>query len=364
MKVLYDYQALTMQKYGGVSRYFYEIVTRLDKRQDCDVKLVAPFSVNYYFEDYFHKKSLNKFSSFEKQRWAERVNRVFTKAELKKKYDIIHPTYYDPYILNTKNSKIVITIHDMIYEIFPEVFGSNVETMIETKRQHIFAADHIIAVSENTKKDILRFYPDIYPDKITVIYHGNSLNTNNINKELNIDLPERYVLFVGNRGGYKNFKNFIQAMATIMREQKDLFVVAGGGGRFSEEEKTLFKGLNIQDRVKQINYTDEELATVYNKAICFVFPSQYEGFGIPILEAWAAKCPIAISNASCFPEIAGDAALYFDPLDINDISQKIGTLIEDEALRNELVKKSTNNLSKYNWDYAAEKTLKVYSSLL
>ena len=365
MKILYDYQALTMQKYGGVSRYFYEIISRLDKRQDCYVKLVAPFSVNYYFEDYFHKKSLNKFSSFEKQRWAERVNRVFTKAELKKKYDIIHPTYFDPYIIGRNSGKYVITIYDMIYEVYPEIFNKDIiGVMIDTKKQHIYNSDCIIAISEQTKKDILKFYPDVPEQKIKVIYLGHSLDTTKKDKDLDIDLPERYVLFIGQRGGYKNFNAFIKAMARIMKNDKTLHIVAGGGGKFSEEEKSMINELGLTDRVHQFFYNDDDLAAIYHKAICFVYPSMYEGFGIPILEAWVSECPIAISDASCFPEIAGDGAIYFDPLSIDSISEKIQLLINESKLRTELVQKDKKNIQKYSWDITAEQTLRLYKQLL
>jgi glycosyltransferase involved in cell wall biosynthesis len=228
-------------------------------------------------------------------------------------------------------------------------------------------ADKIIAVSENTKKDIIRIY-NVPEDKIKVIYHGNSLQPTEEKPEDLPELPKRYILFVGARGFYKNFIFFIKSISTLLKDDVNLTVVVAGGyskeNKFSEDEIILFKNLGINKQVFQYSVDDKMLAYLYKNAICFAFPTLYEGFGIPILEAFACSCPAVISNTSSLPEVGGDAVVYFDPTNTSSILKAIETVLNDAKLRNILILKGKEQLKKFSWEKTATETLELYSSLL
>lgn len=362
MNILFDYQALCMQKYGGVSRYVFEIATRMNKINDVNIDVKSFFSINYYFEMYYKKQSLNKYPKHIK-RLVEVFNKVYISFINENKFDIIHPTYYDPYIINKFKGKLIITVHDMTHELFYSNKQWAKQT-IENKRRCIYAADKIIAVSQCTKNDILKFYSDIPQDKIVVIYHGSSIEFSKKKNKQIMHLPDNYILFMGNRSEYKNFINYVKAVAPIIIKNPNYYLVFGGGGNFTPVEIELLEGENIADKAIQLNYSDNELNFVYSKAKCFVYPSLYEGFGIPILEAFACECPTLISKASCFPEVAEDASEYFDPTNIVDMREKIISVVFDEEKRSLLATKGSQRLLNFSWENAVEKTYEIYTSLL
>lgn len=360
MNILYDYQILFNQKFGGISRYYYELVTRISKEVDCKVELPVLFSKNYYFEAYLGHKSISKYP-FRTRFIVDKLNKFVIKIKNKNRYNIIHPTYYDPYIIDEFSGKLVVTVYDMIHEIFPEQFPENDNT-IQNKRDMIHAADKIIAISESTKRDILKFYPQIDSNKICVIYLGNSLVPKTELRKMN--LPKDFILFVGNRGSYKNFDLFVKAFAQVTNRKNNLNLVCAGGGKFNSLELELLKELHVDELVQQNSFLDDELAQAYSSAQCFVFPSKYEGFGIPVLESFACNCPTLLSNRSSLPEVGGNAALYFDPDDINDMAKKIEEVIYDEELRNKMISFGQERLKLFNWDRIADQTLDLYKSVL
>ncbi|GHT11753.1 hypothetical protein AGMMS4956_05270 [Bacteroidia bacterium] len=275
-------------------------------------------------------------------------------------YDIYHPTDSDAHLLRglPPDKKMVFTIHDMI----PEKQIAGTKPWPE-KLNFARRADKIIAVSENTKRDIVDIF-GIESSKIEVVYHGSSLQLTQVQKP-KIPLPQRYLLFVGGRGGYKNFDAFIDATAPIIRKDSDLFVVCAGGKSFSDRELQRLKELDIRDNVISIvGISDDELSYIYANSIAFIFPSLYEGFGIPILEAWACNAPVLLSNASCFPEIAGDAALYFDPNNPSSIAETIDTILTNFSLRKDIIQRGTKRLELFSWDKTVKQTLAIYQFLM
>lgn len=193
-----------------------------------------------------------------------------------------------------------------------------------------------MAISNNTKQDLLKYY-DVNEEKINVVYLANPLKSKIILNNLN--LPEKFVLFVGNRGAYKNFSNFIQGMTTILANDDELTIVCGGGEKFSKAEIKKFKRLHIEERIRYYNIDDTILFNLYKKAQLFVFPSLCEGFGIPVLESFYSGCPLVASNRTSIPEVAGDAAVFFNPEDSNSISSSIERVLYDENLRQSLIGK-------------------------
>lgn len=228
MKVLYDFQMLYAQRYGGITRYFYELASRMRRDGLAQVDVPCLFNMNAYFEDYFGKKYNPLYGKLRGRFFVNKLNTIL--AMKTRHYDIVHPTYYNPYIIGKSKAKLVLTVYDMIHELFPEYFEYDKIT-IPNKKKMIFAADQIIAISENTKKDILRIYPEISPDKITVIYLGSSFQSPESDYVYSDErFPENYILFVGLRGAYKNFARFFKAVAPVLKENSDLYLVCCGGG--------------------------------------------------------------------------------------------------------------------------------------
>jgi len=371
MKVLYDHQIFTIQIYGGISRYFIELMKKFENDNEVEYKLSLKYSNNYHLKELnrlIYKTFFESYSFKGKYRLLNLLN-ILNKKVSKKyismgDYDIFHPTYYDPYFLDYIGRKpFVLTIYDMIHEIYPEMFSLKDETS-KRKKLLVQKATKIIAVSENTKKDIIRFF-SIDTNKIEVIYCGTLFDMNGSrNNKVDIDLPEKYILYVGNRGGYKNFNLFIKAIAPLLIKNNELKVVCVGGGKFKGIEEEKFKKLNIINKVFQYSVNDDILSHLYKKAIVFVFPSLYEGFGIPILEAFSCGCPVITSNTSSLPEVAGDAAIYFDPTNKLSISSSIQKVIYDSNLRNQLIYKGYQRVKEFTWEKTAEKTKKIYESIM
>jgi glycosyltransferase involved in cell wall biosynthesis len=275
-------------------------------------------------------------------------------------FDIFHPTYYDPRcVASLRGKPFVITIHDMIHELFPGDFPNS--SVPEGKKQLAMKARRIIAISETTKRDIVRLY-GIDDAKIDVIYHGNSL-TLPADGPRPTCLPARYLLFVGNRGIYKNFRLCTEAFARLTPDDPLLSLVCVGGP-FSGPEVGLLQSLGIADKVKQMQVSDETLALAYQYALAFVFPSLYEGFGIPLLEAFSCECPVIASRASCFPEIAADAAEYFDPADTGSLLEAIKKVILVPGRAKELRELGRLRARSFTWEKTCLETLASYMRAL
>jgi glycosyltransferase involved in cell wall biosynthesis len=355
MKILFDNEIFAIQKYGGISRYFAEIIKHLKNDSSLQIKIPILCSPNQYLREI---KSL--FIPYKNQHSTifAKINLATNVLALKSNnFDLAHFTYFNKLFLpHIKDKPCVITIHDMS----PELHGSS----DENKKVLAHHAHKIIAVSQNTKNDILKFY-DIPQDKIEVIHHGSSFDNSTL-KTIKpcTKLFKNYFLYVGYRGGIKNFTRFIMGTAPILKNNKWLGVVCAGSWNFTKKEKQLFKELEITKQIIQIPVTDCELKFLYKNALAFIFPSLYEGFGIPVLEAFSCKCPTLLHYGSSFPEIAGDAALYFDGTNINSISNSLEKIITDKNLRESLIKKGNKQNQNFSWKKAAEQTKLVYKSIL
>ena len=369
MKILYDHQIYDTQKVGGISRYFSELMkfnsfSELSLNYTNNIYLQDKYFQNYniqynYFDNFFfHLKFRGKTRLFNLyNKLSHKDNKSISKNYLKKSnFDIFHPTYYDPYFLNyLKKKPFILTIHDMIHELFKEYFISDIKT-IKNKKRLIFAANRIIAISENTKKDIIKLFPAV-KEKITVIYHGSSF------QQINEDIPKNnYILFTGAREIYKNFNSFLQAIAPLLIKYNLNLICTGQP--FTHNEKKLINNLQIKDKISFIFASESQLLELYSKATAFVFPSLYEGFGIPVLEAFASNCPAIISNTSSLPEIGGDAAVYFDPYSIDDMRNTIELVITSPELQKEMIKKGKELVKQFTWEKCARETMEVYKSLL
>lgn len=368
MKILLDPQIFNNQKYGGISRYYTEIFVDLTKGNNIEIEVPLIYTNNIYFSE---SSLINK----KQKRHAFLLNLIIKagigirkrtriintnksiKALKKQNFDLFVPTYYDTYFLDYIGAKpFVLTVYDMIHELFPQNTSED-SKLVQDKLLLMEKATKIIAISNNTKKDILKIYPHIEESKIEVVYHGNSIE---VNENVKIDLPSRYILFVGLRSGHKNFNFLLNSIKEILKEDSSLFLVCAGGGKLKEEEKKLILKLGLKNQIIHRDFNENELGVFYKKAICFVFPSIYEGFGIPILESMACGCPIVLGNHSSFPEVAGEAGIFFDLNNSQDLKNKIESLIVNESLRKEFSLKGLAQVQKFKWENAAQECLQVY----
>lgn len=367
MKILFDDQIFTGQKIGGISRYFSQLFKNFEESSLIDYRLPLIYSENIYLKDlkkvknYAFLEGKEFKGSYRLLSFLNKLNRLSSKCSLScANFDVFHPTDYNPYFLEYLNGKpFVMTIHDMIHEMYAGEFFKVDDTSIERKKLLAQKAAKIITISENTKKDIIKFY-GIDDSKINVIYHANSLNVDFVTS---ISVPERFLLFVGARGRYKNFNFFIKSISSILQREKNLHVICVGGSNFTSEEQSFFVETGIDDKILHYIVSDSQLVYLYKKAIAFVFPSLYEGFGLPILEAFACGCPVVATDCEVFREVGQEAALYFDSRSSDSILQAVAQIIENKKLRTDLVLKGSVREKSFSWKIAAQKTFNIYRSV-
>jgi glycosyltransferase involved in cell wall biosynthesis len=247
----------------------------------------------------------------------------------------------------------------MIEELFPEYFPMSNKT-IEIRKAVFQRADHMVCISEKTRADLIRLY-GIGADRVSVVYHGSSLFAS-MSRPVAIGGP--FFLYVGDRGGYKNFISLLAAFAESLL-YKTHKLVCFGGGQLTAPEQDRINQLRISnDRVLCVGGDDALLASYYAAAEAFVYPSLYEGFGIPLLEAMECGCPIICSNNSSIPEVAGDAAVYFDARDTKDIANAMLTVAQSPEERLKLILRGKVRVKQFSWDICAQQTYAVYERLL
>ncbi len=367
LRVLYDHQIFCLQQYGGISRYFYELANHVDGFAGWDAEIFAPFHVNGYLAAHegVHPKGLSIPRSFGIGRlgaWGMDTCLAYLKLRPRRDVNILHETYYTMADYCPAAASRVITIHDMIYEKFPDQFPRR-DKIRQMKAHAVARADHVICVSESTRRDLVTIL-GVAERKTSVVYHGYSCVVNGHIMPAAL-LKKPYLLFVGQRGGYKNFETLIQAYSHSLRLRKELSLVCFGGGPFSNAEKKLIKmhGLSAEN-VIPISGDDNVLAGLYASATSFVYPSLYEGFGIPLLEAMSLDCPVICSNSSAFPEVVGDAADLFDPRDVDFLQRAIERVVFSPDYRDSLIRRGRERVKQFSWDKCAQGTLQVYEQLL
>lgn len=362
MKLLFDHQTFTHQEFGGISRYYYEIIKEFKTYENMRAECSIVFSNNEYIRDNVvipHNKFFPRHKFKGRNSIMLAINQIYSLQVIRKgSFNIFHPTYYDPYYLNLKISKpIVVTCLDLIQEKYIQ---SDLKTL-SNKKKVLLRADKIMAISQCTKNDLMDFY-NIPSSKIAVTYLASSINKTDDGSIGSITM--RYFLYVGNRKLYKNFVFFVSSIAPLLKDFNDIYLICAGGGNFDKSELILLKDLNIQDKVKFERATDENLGKLYSNAIAFFYPSLYEGFGIPILEAMNCGCPVAASNVSSLPEIGGNAACYFDPLNRESIIEIALELLTNEKMRSDLIEKGYSRAKDFSWKKTAKEIFQNYLTML
>ena len=264
--------------------------------------------------------------------------------------------------------KQVITIYDFIHLKFPEMYSQKKYYYYYNYTLPIILRNSqaIVCISENTKKDLLSFY-GIKDKPIYVIYEGFDKqrfyprDKGVMYKRYGL---KKYLLYIGDLKPYKNLERSLEAFA--MLGLKDYIFVIGGrkDPRYYPRIKSKVEELSLQDRVLFLGYVHEEdLPHLYSEAEAFIFPSLYEGFGLPPLEAMACGCPVLTSNVASLPEVCGDAAFYVDPYNTEAIAEGMYKILTDEKLKKELIRKGLERVKLFSWKNAAMQLIKVFEEV-
>ncbi|MBI2596997.1 glycosyltransferase family 4 protein [Candidatus Daviesbacteria bacterium] len=316
---------------------------------------------------YWPKKGLRRFDPLFSLIWSRTINTL--------KPDLLHiPFLFDVYYLAVlDNIRVVVTLYDTIPLTFPKEYFQNekaklwyMERLTQAKK-----AAKIITISKSSKKDIERLL-EIPPEKIKVIYGGidqkfkvmEILKIRETLRKYKIKTP--YILTVSTHSFHKNIERIFQAFKKYMIEEKNAQLILVVVCRLISGEKRdwvkQLKELGIEKRVILTNFVeDDDLPAIYNGAKLFLFPSLYEGLGLPILEAQACGCPVITSNISSMPEVAGKGAILVDPYSTKDIIRGVREVRE---IREELIKKGFENVKRFSWEKCARETLEVYREIL
>lgn len=360
MKILFDAQIFQSYTAGGISRYHYELLKAVMNGGVHDVKIAGKFVKNIYIRDDAQLRKHFIYDPTASFSWLNKklANKVVARAD---DYDLFHPSNPDYYNLNSipADKKLVVTLHDMISEREDISIG-------QTKLEFARRADHVIAVSQTAKDDIVEVF-GIPEEKISVIYHGSSMtpsDAKSVSGRQQPKLPVDFILFVGSRAKHKNFEVFLAGAAPVLRNNPELYLVCVTKKAFTKEEEELLRQYGIQEKVlRMAKVSDPVLAYLYCRAKLFVFPSLNEGFGIPILEAWACGTPMVLSDIPCFREVAAEGGSYFDPTSPESMAESIERALRDEDLRRTLVERGKKRLELFSWGKTVRQTTALYESI-
>lgn len=344
--IVIDAIIFSLQKRGGISTYFKNLIQILDSEN-------TKISILKYENDI--KIASNRFI-LQKKRFLEKIRPIkFVNKE--ESAILLHSSYYR--YSKSKNVKNVITVYDFIYEKFEKNIIKKYIHIIQ-KSMAVKNSSAIICISESTKNDFLEYYPKYDPKKIFVTHLAHSTKSVEFDEEFDFGKKflKPYCLFIGMRSFHKNFNSCVLALEHINVD----FKIIGGGG-LNKDELALLDS-TIPGRYQHLtNIDNESLNKYYERAICLLYPSIYEGFGLPILEAMANGCAVITTNASSIPEVAGDAAILLkDPLPIF-IKDSIIFLM-DPNFNKSLIFKGFRNCEKFSWDKTIKKTIEIYNQIL
>ena len=365
MRIAVDHQVTSLQDAGGMSRYHYELARQLRGREGISLDLLLG-----------GESSVLPFAGLEGEGlrvegWKSRLgpgypryamNALWTAAiaPIHGRYDVYHTTYQrcEPAI---RHRALVATHHDATQERFPELFR-NAAAIQARKRRLYQRADMVICVSESARRDLLEIY-GVDRSRTCVVHHGLTPVAEGSTGRGD-DEEQPYVLYVGSRSAYKNFPALLRAFAAA-EATRGMRLLAAGGGRWSAGERETIVALGLEGHVVLLPRVEElHLGEFYRGAALFVYPSLYEGFGLPPIEAMSAGCPVLVSRSSALPEVCGEAAHYFDPAVEGALERELGRVLGDRELLRSKVDAGRAWVERYTWETSAQGTLAAYREAL
>jgi glycosyltransferase involved in cell wall biosynthesis len=367
VSIFYDHQVFSLQDAGGVTRYQYELVRNLQLGTDVQIAVLMGLNASVMPLQELSNAQTRILSSrtglrpgYLRYAMNETISAVLSPAL--GRFDIYHVMLYRAIPL-LRRRRLVVTHHDCTHERFPHLFR-NASFIMERKRKLFSRADAIICVSESSRRDLLHFY-NVEENKTQVIHHGFSPLSVESSAAQDNGIPNApYLLYVGLRARYKNFLLLLEAFSRSGLAG-DFQLVVIGGGAFSVEEQAKISLLGIANHIRHIPKAGEAtLAHAYRNASLFVYPTLYEGFGFPTLEAMSLGCPILVHRTSSLPEVCGDAAFYFDTANTEELSGALVSTLQDSegiAMKRRL---GEQRVRLYDWSQSAESTLAVYRAVL
>jgi mannosyltransferase len=366
-KVVLDNIIFNLQEYGGISNYWYNLLEK-----SLENNYIFYFKDNYLNKNYYRSliKLPDNFSVEDKNIVPLRIKRYLPIRNIDKHFDVFHSSYYRYAKGNIKN---VTTVYDFVYEKYIPKYNFKRVFHSWQKYWAIKCSNYIIGISKNTLDDMLRYYPEFKTKKSCVIHLGINddfyplKNKNNLIKIQNKKLYyNSFFLYFGNRKSYKNFKLLVNAYSALLKNNRNKNVpclVVAGGGEFSKNEKILLRESNLLSSIIKLRrITNNELNLLYNYCSGFIYPSLYEGFGLPVIEAMKAGAPVICSNSSSIPEVAGEAAIYVDPNNVFELEKALLGLLDNSA-RKDLIYLGRKQSRKFSWDKMYGETLEIYNSL-
>ena len=378
MKILYDYQAFDIQRSGGVSNVFSMLVEGVAKREELALGIASTQNLYMLAQGYPSREvtlkrlidggKINPDTTIDDIDW-KKVNQVYSKNAIKRAdYDVFHPTHYNPYFLEYGvNIPYVVTIHDLAFERLRNYIQFNEQMCLDdfdNRRDIMAAASKVVAISEATKRDIIDIYK-VPESKIEVVYNAYRELPENYEYNKPFDFP--YILYVGTRQGPLNYKCFIpffNQIVPFMKRHKEFRLICTGQ-KFTKFELDMFRQYGLEERVENHYLNEDGLNNLYHHAFCFVFPSEFEGFGLPILEAYKNDCLALLNDIPVFHEVAGDCGQYFDITDGESLNNNLETLFEmSEDDRKSLIEIQRERLPLFTADKMVDGYINVYKSVL
>jgi glycosyltransferase involved in cell wall biosynthesis len=371
LRVMFDPQIFCHQKFGGVSRYVCSMALEMQHMTGVTPLIVAPFHFNEYLDQLPSSLVRGR-----RLRWLEGRTALayglsaFAGKSVARAFkpDIVHNTYYFP-AKRPIGARGVVTIYDMIHEKYPKYFAAS-PLVTRLKAASVAKANHVICISESTRRDVLATY-DLPEERVSVTHLGFNPLASLLTGETSTDFKLRvlganapYLLYVGSRASYKNFHGLLGAFAASQRMRTDFFLLCFGGGDFTGGERGAISKAGADGRVKYLGGSDAALALCYAHASLFVCPSIYEGFGIPVLEAMSLDCPVACSDSSSLPEVVGDAARLFNPLDRESIRSALESVVYSPSAATALRERGRIRTQLFSWRACAENTIDIYHRVL
>ena len=339
--IIYDDIIYSLQSSGGISVYWNQLEESI------------PVTKRYVYKNR-EKNIFYKKRDFEKQHLCNLVVERYKNTFIKIKDSFIFHSSYYRYCKN-KNAINITTVHDFTYELFRKDIKSELHK--NQKKNAVMHSNGVICISENTKNDLLKYYPN-YKGKIQVIYHGYDKKIFNFLGNT-CDKRSKNVIFLGSRASYKGFDFTVKLISRIPQFK---LIIIGGGGLNSYEKEQLEKFIPYQ--YEKIGFvTNEELAKLYNESFALFYPSEYEGFGFPVIEAQACGCPVICQKKSSIPEISGDKCVYVDSSDFESSLESIKELFNNYYY-DEIQKKALENVKRFSWDKCIKETLLFYKTCL